>query len=92
MSEHSEALLELANRIEEANSNPIAIAPQAATALRRQHDEIEQLKAERDAYKRACEVLFTDDSGDLDYIKYYITKNVLSIEARNAIDAARGKT
>ena len=33
-------------------------------------------------------MLYTDESGDLDYIKWYITEKVLTIEAHNAIDAA----
>ena len=65
--------------------------PAMAQTIIRLRDQVAALKAERDAYKRACEVLFADDSGDLDYIKYYITEKVLSIEARNAIDAARKK-
>jgi hypothetical protein len=38
-----------------------------------------------DQYQRAVEVLFTDDSGDLDYIKWYITNKVLTIEAQAAL-------
>ena len=66
--------------------------PAMALLIYRLREQIATLKAERDAYKRACEVLFADDSGDLDYIKYYITEKVLTIEARNALDAARGET
>ena len=68
MSEHSEALLELANRIEEANGNPIAIAPQAATELRRQHDEIETLKAERDELREEVQKWQQSFAGHL-YVK-----------------------
>lgn len=39
--EQPEALLALADRIEYANGQPIAIAPQAAAELRRLHDDYE---------------------------------------------------
>jgi hypothetical protein len=55
VSDQPEALLALADRIEEAAGNPIAIDPQAATELRHQHGEIEALKAERNRAHRACE-------------------------------------
>jgi len=42
--------------------------------------ELEALRADAAMHKRAVEVLFEDDSGDLDYIKWYIRTNVL--EAR----------
>lgn len=51
MSDQPEALLALADRIDEAQCKPITIATQAATELRRQHSEIERLKAERDLLK-----------------------------------------
>ena len=42
--------------------------------------ELEALRADAAMHKHALEVLFEDDSGDLDYIKRYIRTNVL--EAR----------
>lgn len=49
--------------------------------------DYDALRARVEQYQRALEVLYTDESGDLDYIKWYITEKVLTIEARNAIDA-----
>ena len=77
-------------------------------ALVREHDkaELEALRADAAMHKRAVEVLFEDDSGDLDYIKWYISTNVLKARKGAAfdllhmddtagwdaiIDAARGK-
>ena len=50
--------------------------------------ELEAANKRVEQYCKALGVLFTDDSGDLDYIKWYVTEKVLTIEARNAIDAA----
>ena len=56
---------------------------EAAAELRRQHDEIEQLKAERDAAVKALRFLF--DHGA------YLTERVPD-DLKAAIDAARSKT
>jgi len=47
----------------------------------------EALEARNEQYKRALEVLFGNTEGDLDYIKWYITEKVLTIEARSALAA-----
>lgn len=74
-----------------------SIQPKPGTSRFMTEEAADMLRALRSAltadgertqqYMRALQILLTDESGDLDYIKWYITEKVLTIEARNAIDA-----
>lgn len=59
----------------------------AADRLRALRAELTDSDKRNQQYMRALQILLTDSEGDLDYVKWYITEKVLTIEARNAIYA-----
>ena len=66
-----------AERAEENQSDAERIARIWMETAKKAEDELAEARRDVEQHKRAVEVLFDDDSGDLDYIKWYIRANVL---------------